>query len=85
MQEVVDYLLQEHLIAPSQSSLASPCLFIKKEGGHMRLCTDYRTVNAVIKPDAYPLPRVDGLIVEIGQARFGTKIDLTKGYSTKFP
>lgn len=80
MREEVDYLLQHDLAVPSQSPWASPCILVPKEAGQLRLCTDYRRVNAVTIPDAYPLPRIDDLIDEVGQAAFVTKMDLTKGY-----
>ena len=31
-------------------------------------------------PDAFPMPRIDDLIDKVGQAKFLTKIDLSKGY-----
>ena len=80
MKKEVDYLLQHDLAVPSQSPWASPCLLVPKEDGQLRLCTDYRRVNAVTIPDAYPLPRIDDLIDEVGQAVYVTKMDLTKGY-----
>lgn len=80
MRQEVDYLLQQGLAVPSQSPWASPCLLVPKEDGQMRLCTDYRRVNAVTVPDAYPLPRIDDLIDSVGQSKYITKIDLLKGY-----
>ncbi|XP_063846912.1 uncharacterized protein LOC135092383 [Scylla paramamosain] len=65
MQKEVQYLLEQGLAIPSSSPWASPCLLVPKEDGQLRFCTDYRRVNAVTIPDAYPLPRVDDLIDEI--------------------
>lgn len=80
MQKEVEYLLEQGLAVPSNSPWASPCLLVPKEDGQNRFCTDYRKVNAVTVPDAYPLPRVDDLIDEVGQTKYITKIDLLKGY-----
>ncbi|XP_063846193.1 uncharacterized protein LOC135092012 [Scylla paramamosain] len=80
MQKEVQYLLEQGLAIPSSSPWASPCLLVPKEDGQLRFCADYRRVNAVTIPDAYPLPRVDDLIDEVGQAKFVTKLDLLKGY-----
>ncbi|XP_063856508.1 uncharacterized protein LOC135098191 [Scylla paramamosain] len=63
MQKEVQYLLEQGLAIPSSSPWASPCLLVPKEDGQLRFCTDYRRVNAVTIPDAYPLPRVDDLII----------------------
>ncbi|XP_069993527.1 uncharacterized protein [Penaeus vannamei] len=62
MREEVNYLLQNGLAVPSSSPWASPCLLVPKEGGQLRMCTDYRRLNVVTIPDSYPLPRVDDLI-----------------------
>ncbi|XP_076043849.1 uncharacterized protein LOC143026944 [Oratosquilla oratoria] len=65
MRSEVNFLLDHGLASPSQSPWASPCLLVPKEGGQLRLCTDYRRVNSITVPDAYPLPRVDDLIDEV--------------------
>lgn len=76
----VDYLLENGLAVPSNSPWASPCLLVPKEDGSLRLCTDYRRVNAVTLPDAYPIPRIDDLVDSVGQSTYISKIDLLKGY-----
>ncbi len=45
-----------------------------------RFCTDFRKVNAVTKPDSFPLPRMEDCVDRVGSARFVTKLDLLKGY-----
>lgn len=80
MKKEVDYLVDHGLAVPSCSPWASPCLLVPKEGGQLRLCTDYRRVNTVTQPDPYPLPRIDDLIDTVGQSKFISKIDLLKGY-----
>lgn len=51
-----------------------------KPDGSFRLCTDYRKVNQVTRTDLYPLPRMDDILDDLGNARFLTKLDLLKGY-----
>ena len=80
MKKEVDYLLEHDLAVPSSSPWASPCLLVPKEDGQLRLCIDYRRVNSVTVPDAYPLPRIDDLIDTVGQSKFISKLDLQKGY-----
>ena len=39
-----------------------------------------RKVNAVTKPDTYPLPEMDDCIDRVGSAAYVSKLDLLKGY-----
>ncbi|XP_063841016.1 uncharacterized protein LOC135089382 [Scylla paramamosain] len=81
MRKEVEYMLEHDLIEPSESPWSSPCVLVPKPGQEsFRFCTDYRKVNMVTKPDAYPIPRVDDCIDHVGSANFITKIDLLKGY-----
>ena len=68
------------IIEPSSSAWASPLLPVKKKDGTIRLCVDYRKLNSVSRRDAYPMPRIDDLIDDIGGAKFITTLDLAKGY-----
>lgn len=80
MDKEIDYLLEKNLIEPSFSPWASPSILVPKADGSSRLCTDYRKVNSVTVPDAYPLPRIDDLIDNVGHAKYVSTIDLQKGY-----
>ena len=46
----------------------------------LRLCVDYRRLNATSQTNAYPMPRIDDLIDQLGQAQFLSTLDLTRGY-----
>ena len=76
----VQYMLDNHIAEPCSSSWASPCLLVGKPDKTYRLCTDYRKVNNVTKPDAFPLPRMEDCIDEVGSAKFVSTFDLLKGY-----
>ena len=39
-----------------------PILFAKKKDGGLRMCIDYRALNAQTLNDVYPLPRPDKLL-----------------------
>ncbi len=80
MKSEVTYMLQNGLAVSSQSAWSSPCLLVPKSDGSFRFCTDYRKINAVTKPDSFPLPRIDDCIDKVGPAKFVTKLDLLKGY-----
>ena len=80
LRKEVEYMLLNDIAEPSMSPWSSPCLLVAKADGTFRFCTDYRRVNAVTKPDCYPLPRMDDCIDRVGSAVFVSKFDLLKGY-----
>jgi hypothetical protein len=51
-------LLQKGLICPSSSPWGCPAIFVKKDQS-LRMCVDYRPLNAVTIKNKYPLPRID--------------------------
>ena len=46
----------------------------------MRLCIDYRKLNAVTTPDPFAIPLIDCLIDQLGEATSLTKLDMNKGF-----
>ena len=62
-------LLDKNFIRVSHSSAAAPVLFVRKPGGGLRFCVDYRALNALTKKDHYPLPLINETLNQIGQAK----------------
>lgn len=73
-------MLEMGIIEESHSAWSSPIVLIPSPDGTERFCNDFRKVNEILKFDAYPMPRVDELIEQLGPARFVSTLDLTKGY-----
>jgi hypothetical protein len=73
-------LLDKGFIRPSSSPWGCPGLFIKKKDGGLRLCVDYRPLNAVTIKNKYPLPRIDVLFDQLVGAKVFSKIDHRSGY-----
>jgi hypothetical protein len=55
-------------------------LFVKKRDESLRLCVDYRPLNAVTIKNKYPLPRIDVLFDQLVGSKVFFKIDLRSGY-----
>jgi hypothetical protein len=73
-------LLDKGFIRPSSSPWGCPTLFVSKKDKGLRLCVDYRSLNAVTIKNKYPLPRIDILFDQLEGARVFSKIDLRSGY-----
>jgi hypothetical protein len=73
-------LLDKGYIRPSSSPWGCPALFVKKKDGSLRLCVDYRPLNAITIKNKYPLPQIDVLFYQLAGAKVFSKIDLRFGY-----
>jgi hypothetical protein len=73
-------LLDKGFIRPSSSPWGCPALFVSKKDKGLRLCVDYRPLNAVTIKNKYPLPHIDILFDQLAGARVFSKIDLLSGY-----
>jgi hypothetical protein len=73
-------LLDKGYIRLSSSPWGCPALFVKKKDEALRLCVDYRPLNAVTIKSKYPLPCIDILFYQLVGAQVFSKIDLHSGY-----
>jgi hypothetical protein len=73
-------LLEKCFIHPSSSPSGCPALFVPKKDKELRLCVDYRLLNAVTIKNKYPLPHIDILFDQLVGAQVLSKIDLHSGY-----
>ena len=51
-----------------------------KKNGSVRMCVDYRKLNAITKPDKYPLPRIDTALDALEGAQYFSLLDLRSGF-----
>jgi hypothetical protein len=73
-------MLKENIIEPSQSPWSSPvCLVLKKDGDY-RFCVDYRKLNSVTKPDAYPLLYISSILDQLRDCHYMSSIDIKSAF-----
>ena len=68
------------VIEPSRSPWSAPVVSVRKKDGTIRLCIDYRKLNAVTKPDRFPLPNLTDAVFSLSKMRWFSCLDLTRGY-----
>jgi hypothetical protein len=73
-------LLDKGYTHPSSSPWGCTTLFVKKKDQSLRLCVDYRPLNAVTIKNEYPLPRIDILFYQLAGAKVFLKVDFCSGY-----
>lgn len=80
VREHISRLLKKGVIKESTSAYASLVVLVRKADGNLRLCDDYRKLNAKTRRDAFPLPRIDECFDALHGAKFFSTIDLASGY-----
>ena len=68
------------MVQPSESPWSSPVLIVPKKNGKMRMCVDFRKVNALCKKNAYPIPFIHDILNQLKDAVWVSSIDLISGY-----
>jgi hypothetical protein len=53
---------------------------VKKKDQSLRLCVDYRHLNAITVKNKYPLPHINILFDQLTGAKVFSKVDLHSGY-----
>uniref|UniRef100_A0A803T247 Gypsy retrotransposon integrase-like protein 1 n=1 Tax=Anolis carolinensis TaxID=28377 RepID=A0A803T247_ANOCA len=80
LRKYIDKNLARGFIEPSNSPLGAPVLFRRKKDQTLRLCIDYRGLNAISTVNKYPLPLVKDLIAQLSEGQIFTKLDLIEAY-----
>ena len=73
-------LRAQDIIEPSLSAYNCRILPIRKPDGSLRLCMDYRDLNAKTVPDRYPMTNLVDSIYSLHGFKYFTSIDLVRGY-----
>lgn len=82
----INKLLKNGIIRPSYSPYNSPIWVVPKDGFNedgtpkKRLVIDYGKLNAQTTFDRYPMPDINIILSNLGEAEFFSKIDLESGF-----
>ena len=79
VRERLDELLSKGIIRRSSSDYMNPITVVPKKDGSVRVCGDYRALNAVTRSDRFTLPRIDYIKSHI-RGRVFTTLDLKDGF-----
>uniref|UniRef100_A0A3B1J1Z4 Gypsy retrotransposon integrase-like protein 1 n=1 Tax=Astyanax mexicanus TaxID=7994 RepID=A0A3B1J1Z4_ASTMX len=71
---------EKGIIRKSHSEYASPLVLVWKKNGDLRICTDFRWLNAKTVKDAHPLPHQADALAALGGNVFFSTMDLTSGF-----
>ena len=80
VRKCLDTWLRQGIIRPSRSPYASQVVIVRKKTGEIRLCVDFRALNAVTIRDSFPLPRIEEALQAVKAAVWFTSFDLAQGY-----
>ena len=69
LRKTLTELLDKGFIRVSNSPVAAPILFVRKPGGGLRFCVDYRALNRITRKDRYPLPLIQEILRSLIEAR----------------
>ena len=76
----VEDLLNKGWITHSQSNYSSPIVAVRKKDGSLRLCCDYRALNAKTRSDRHPLPRIQDAIDSLLGKKWFSVLDQKNAY-----
>ena len=81
LKEQLDEWIQQGIIAPANSTQASPLVPVnKKKDGRTRWVTDLRQLNDVTIKDAYPLMNIQENLRKLKDAKIFTSIEACEAY-----
>ena len=72
--------LKEGIICLSKSPYASQVVIVCKKTGKIRLCIDFRRLNAISILDSFPLPHVEEALQAVLATVWFSSFDLAQGY-----
>ena len=73
-------MLESGAIRPSQSTWCNAVVLVQKKDGGLSFCIDFHCLNAHMKKDSYPLPRIQEALESLVGAGHFSCLDLKSGF-----
>ena len=80
LRQHIQEMLDIGAIRPSQSPWCNAVVLVRKKDGSVRFCIDFRHLNAKMKKDSYPLPRMQETMESMEGTRYFSCMDLKSGF-----
>ena len=80
MKNYINDLATNGWIRESFSSYSSPIVCVRKKDGRMRMCVDYRKLNAKTVPDCQPIPRIQDILDGLAGQKWFSTLDMSHAY-----
>ena len=81
MKEYIDEMLGKGFIRPSNSPYAVPVLIVKKPEGGLRVCLDYRALNALTIKNRNTPPLIWEVFARLSSAKIYSKFDIIAAFN----
>ncbi len=81
LKEYLDEFLTKEFIVFSSSLVDASILFVKKSKDDLKLCVNYRELNAITIKNRYSISLVNQLLNELSDVKKFTKLDIQTTYN----
>lgn len=81
VKEYIEEMLGKDYIRPSTSPYAAPVLIVKKPDGGLRVCVDYRALNALTVPNRNAPPLIKETLAKLCAAKIYSKFDIIAAFN----
>ena len=80
IEETLEKLQRAGNIEPASGPWGSPVIVVRHKSGKLRMCVDYRKLNAVTETEFFPLPPIEDVLAILGGKTYFSTIDLCQGF-----
>ena len=81
IKKYINKYLNKGFIRPSISLAAAPILLVKKPGGGIWFCVNYRGLNTITIKNWYPVPLIRETLKRLSQAKLYTKLNIIAAFN----